>query len=67
MKILRKLINNFSLSFKSLQNRLKRHSLEGTEKQINNIKSSINKYPRLYSRDREKVFDKSVKNRLVNN
>lgn len=67
MQILRKLANRLKLSFKSLQNRSKRHSLDGTKIQIDNIESTVNKYPRLYSKKREKIFDEAVKNRLINN
>ena len=60
------LSNKFSklkLSVKSLLNREKRHSPSGTETQIKNIEISVRKNPRLYSKNRERIFKKSIENR----
>ena len=60
------LLDKFSrlnLSVKSLLNREKRHSPNGTKIQIKNIETSVRKNPRLYSKNREKIFKESVKNR----
>ena len=67
MIVFRGLAKKLSLCYKSLQNRLKRHSLDGTKKQIENIESTVKKHPRIYSKEREKIFDKALKNRLINN
>lgn len=55
--------SKLKLSVKSLLNREKRHSPSGTETQIKNIEISVRKNPRLYSKNREKIFKESVKNR----
>lgn len=55
--------SKLKLSVKSLLNRKKRHSPEGTELQIKNIENSVKKNSKLYSKNREKIFKESVKNR----
>lgn len=67
MIFVKRLVNKLSLCYKSIQNRIKRHSLEGTKSQIKNIENTVNKYPRLYSKKREGIFNEAVKNRIINN
>lgn len=55
--------SKLKLSVKSLLNREKRHSPNGTEIQIKNIETTVRKTPRLYSKNREKIFKKAIENR----
>ncbi len=64
--IIKRIFNKLKLSFKSLLNRVRRHSEEGTKKQVENITNTVKKYPRLYSKKRENIFKKALKNREDN-
>lgn len=64
--IIKRIFNKLKLSFKSLLNRAKRHSEDGTKKQVENITKTVNKYPRLYSKKRENIFKEALKNRENN-
>lgn len=61
--IIKRLWGKLKLCFKSLQNRLARHSHRGTEKQVKNIVETVKKNPRIYSPKREKIFKKALENR----
>lgn len=61
--IIKRLWGKLKLCFKSLQNRLARHSQRGTEKQVKNIIETVNKHPRIYSKRREKLFKEALENR----
>lgn len=61
--IIKRLWGKLKLCFKSLQNRLARHSQRGTEKQVKNIIETVNKHPRIYSKRREKLFEEALENR----
>lgn len=56
--------SKLKLSIKSLLNREKRHSTDGTNTQIKNIENSVKRNPRLYSKNREKIFKDAVRNRM---
>ena len=66
MIIFRNLAKKLSLCLKSMQNRARRHTLDGTKKQIDNIKETVKKFPRIYSKKREQIFNTALKNRLNN-
>lgn len=61
--IVKRLWGKLKLCFKSLQNRLARHSQRGTEKQVKNIVETVKKIPRIYSPKRERIFEKALENR----
>lgn len=61
--IIKRLWGKLKLCFKSLQNRLARHSQRGTEKQVKNIVETVKKNPRIYSPRREKIFEEALENR----
>lgn len=49
--IIKRIWGKLKLCFKSLQNRLARHSQRGTEKQVKNIIETVNKHPRIFESD----------------
>lgn len=61
--IVKRLWGKLKLCFKSLKNRLARHSQRGTEKQVKNIVNTVKKNPRIYSPKREKIFKEALENR----
>lgn len=61
--IIKRIWGKLKLCFKSLQNRLARHSQRGTEKQVKNIVETVKKNPRMYSKKREVIFKKVLENR----
>lgn len=61
--IIKRIWGKLKLCFKSLQNRLARHSQRGTEKQVKNIVEIVKKNPRMYSKKREVIFKEALENR----
>lgn len=61
--IIKRIWNKLKLCFKSLQNRLHRHSQRGTEEQVKNIIKTVRENPRIYSQKRETIFKEALENR----
>lgn len=61
--IIKRIWGKLKLCFKSLQNRLHRHSQRGTEEQVRNIVKTVKAHPRIYSPKREKIFKEALENR----
>ena len=61
--IIKRIWGKLKLCFKSLKNRLARHSQRGTEEQVKNIVKTVKENPRIYSPKRERIFKEALENR----